>query len=118
ATAGPRAKVDCMKLAKPERWLGRADRDRNETFRISSFGRLVLDPRGVERGARPENNDRIRVLECLLYLLVKTRSTVKVTIPPNIVTGMCKILRELPRRVDVVSSIAEKDPRHRSSRSI
>jgi hypothetical protein len=39
----------------------------------------------------------------------------KVTIPPHVVTGLSEILRELPGRVDIVSSIAEKDPRHRSS---
>jgi hypothetical protein len=33
-------------------------------------------------------------------------------------TGLTEILRELPGRVDIVSSIAEKDLRHSSSRRI
>jgi hypothetical protein len=61
-----------MELTKPEGRLGGADRDWDETLGIPSFGGFVLDPRGVDGGARPENNNGLCVLERLLDLLVKT----------------------------------------------
>jgi hypothetical protein len=104
-----------MELAEAERRLGRADGDWDQTLRIPGFGGLVLDPRGIERSVRPEHDNSFRVLQRLLDLPGKPRSPVKVPIPPNVVTGLSKALRELPGRLDIISSIAEKDLRHRPS---
>jgi hypothetical protein len=111
----PRTQIDRVKLTEAERRFGRANCDRNEAPGIAAFSCLVLHPGGFQRCLRPQDDDNIGILERLVDLLGEARPAVEVPVPPDIVPGLNHALRELPGSIDIVPSIADKDPRQGSS---